>query len=563
MKSKLLSLQLYMVPYLIVFNMWGAPGYGTGTGIFYLSYLQFHKAIAIYSLIPDFYSFSKLMIFLGFLLLIYDVFLLLFSNNKSNNISISDIKNSINIRLRYFNQKFMANNNKPKKDRKNGRLNRMRNKGKEVSFFNIAFLIVLILIILLSMVNYEPIGNYVIVQDGQNFPLGMFKEYSGMNGSYSFNLTDSGRAVEIAPTGYSPPNTPMVFSRNLSGEDMNMDIQISPIDKNNYLFNNTVLELGDLKINLFKTLEIPSDSIYINPNATYNSTMSLTDLPYISRGKAIPDFYLGGNSVIYYNVNISNYVNRYSLIFHNNNNINGQNMVFLFYYNGLQVEFWSPPNQDNYFLSYNDPSLGTNWSTQYIYSSQSEYWNFVTFWITPESFVLNMNNLSPQAIKYNFKEYQTFSLFVGKYGTYSSSNFKYAMNGISTDLIISQQNFTLGSTEIIGSYLNEKLGEFVSVSSAFNNDNLILIKSGKNLQMISNDIRINTTVGLTSFSNEFPDLLTFGKITNSSIPMIFKITYLSLSSHSHRSYLINMFLLDSVLPLYVIIFAYKKFKKGK
>ena len=82
--SKVLLSQLCLLPATLIFNMYAAPGFGQGTGVFYLLYDQFHYPLSLYSVFPDYIQFTELLDLVGFSLIL-SLGLVIVTSSKSEN----------------------------------------------------------------------------------------------------------------------------------------------------------------------------------------------------------------------------------------------------------------------------------------------------------------------------------------------------------------------------------------------------------------------------------------------------------------------------------------------
>jgi len=561
---RLFLLQLYLIPYFIIFNMWGAPGYGSGSGIYYLSYLQFHNSTAIYNFFPNPVSFTKFFIFLGFLFLIYLAFL---SIEKPPNDSVgnNEPRTKFNTISSIFSGLTRWKSVSEVRPREGNKI-KVISKDKKSTYILASFIVGIIIIVLLSGINYG--GNISITQEGQNFPLGLFNSYANMNSSFSYGFADGNRAIVVAPTNYNfnyPPYQPLAFSRNISGENVDMDLRITPMNMGDYPYNVTVMEIGSVKMNLLNGISIPPGTTLLPPISEYKTNISGAPSPLLSNKMTVPIYSMLGDSVQYYKIPLTNYENTHYLIFHENNSNFNQNMIFLLYYNGLQIEFLNGRSQDNFVLGYNDPALGPNWDTVHVYYGVPlNNWDIVSLYFTETSAIFDFNNLSPQVINYNFTTNSTVSLFVGKYGLYNSSNFKYAFDGQVSPLMVSPNGIYYGSTEMYVSYFNSSRLAHIYQYFPYINNNIYLTYYNQNISIYTNGIHILASNRYNFASTPNSQMLQFGRLSNSSIYFKFGIPYIDIESISSMSYLWEIIILDYVLPIYILLFIFleRKFSHG-
>jgi len=552
--GKLLLVQIYMVPVLMVFNMWDASSYGSGTGIFYLSDLQFHNAMYVWQIIPYPFIFTKIMNFFTLLSLIFLAQLLIY---KSRNLGYQD-----NIRFKYYLSIETIKNSLI--SLKNYLINiflkfKFIHIDKDIKKYflskDLTFFIGLIIIFLLLFGNFTGGVNPEINNSNPNFPIGIFLPTDFiMNQNMSYELINNDHSIYITPTNYSfnyPPYNPLYFYRNLTDEKLIMGLKVSVIDNYEHLHNITIFKEGSTSINLLNFINISNESRFLNPYFVNNSTLSYEHIPIVYGNLSIPIYNFTGSSVVYYSIIPSDYEGyRFYILFHSDLQKWPQNMVFTTSYNNsnFQIQLFAT-SSGNYFLYYHIP--GISWNVSHIWYNSNNYWNLVSFYINNTSITVNFNNIYAQSINYNFSNKSIpFILSVGKYWNYGFTNYKYAFKGQISAIIASKNNISLNNENLYISYNDSKNNNLkFNYVPLKNNTALISINYfDNNLKIVSNNLSLN-------ISNVSP-ILEFGRLSNSTLPLTFQITYLHLSADPPRSYFYNILIMDTILPLYISFYIF-------
>jgi hypothetical protein len=552
--GKLFLVQIYIVPVFIVFNLWGAPSYGSGTGIFYLSDLQFHNGLEIYHFIPYPFLFTKVMNFFTFISLIFLAQLLI---SKSRNFGYQD-----NIRFKYYLSIETIKNSLI--SLKNYLINiflkfKSIHIDKDIKKYflskNLTFFIGLIIIFLLLFGNFIGGVNLEINNSNSNFPIGIFLPTDRiMNEHMSYELINNDHSVYITPVNYSfnyPPYNPLYFYRNLTDEKLDMGLKVSVINNYEYLHNITIFKEGPTIINLFNSINIPNESRFLSPYFINNSTLSYEHIPIVYGNLSIPMYNFTGASVAYYSIIPSDYEGyRFYILFHSDLQKWPQNELFATSYNNsnFQIQLFAT-STGNYVLCYHIP--GISWNVSHIWYNSNNYWNLVSFYINNTSITVNFNNIYAQSINYNFSNKSIpFILSVGKYWNYGFANYKYAFKGQISAIIASKNNISLNNENLYISYNDSKNNSLkFNYVPLKNNTALISINYfDNNLKIVSNNLSLN-------ISNVSP-ILKFGRLSNSSLPLTFQITYLHLSADPPRPYFYNILIMDTILPLYIIFYIF-------
>ena len=252
---KLFLSQLYDIPYIILFiiddSNWGV----NGSGFFYLSYLQFHLNIDLYEYTWAIFV-MKTLILLGFTSFIILISILLHKSKGKKNIQSFRTRFAEGVSSRGFirEEKGIRTENN-KKD--NGlRLFQRRSYNKKVG--GVLFTFSIITIVILSTFGTFIIHNEVHT-NGNNYPFGFFSSEAvvGINTTYQF--VDNYKSIVIYPTNTNynyPPISPFVFSRNVTGEQISMNMSFTTSNTVSSPFNSTIFKVGNASINIFNDLKV-------------------------------------------------------------------------------------------------------------------------------------------------------------------------------------------------------------------------------------------------------------------------------------------------------------------
>jgi len=299
LKTKLLLSQIYLLPTLVVLNMFGAPGYGQGTGIFYFTYGQFKLPIVIYSIIPSYERVSRVLDLIGFLLLLGVIVYVIIIGFRRRDDSLIDLKlgdivknvksNLVNLKSSlaklkggHIKQFFIGTQISAKSkfiSRKKSHVNRRA---------LLVYVLVFLAIWLLLVTPFSIPGEKSFTVSGGPFPLGLFSSSNPeMVKGLSYNYLSNNSFIDL--TNYSGNAVPPpIFSRNISNQNIQMKITIIPeiSDKKPY---------SDLVAG-FDTLNISILNQYRLTNSSYSGSstwLNITDhgahyaLPYVASSISI------------------------------------------------------------------------------------------------------------------------------------------------------------------------------------------------------------------------------------------------------------------------------------
>lgn len=284
---RLLLLQIYFIPLVILFNIYDGSA-GMGTGIFYLSYPVFHNATYVLFMIPNPMLITRvldLLLYISMAISLSYIFYLFFESDIWRN----------------------RNKNHPETS-EDSEITFCRKKGKYLykftnSFFNskvvkmrkVTFIVVILLLLTLPL---YPLLTYSQL-NGSGAPLGIFDPLPTIiNSTTTYSITNHDKSVVISPTNEVYQS--FFFTRNLSGEQLFLKMNVSVNKTSEVLFNTSVLELPGISVSAFSQISLFGFN-ELSPNKTQN-IVTLDNLSsYIWGGNKMQFYLLNGTSDIYYN----------------------------------------------------------------------------------------------------------------------------------------------------------------------------------------------------------------------------------------------------------------------
>lgn len=303
LKTKLFGSQLYYMPILILYNMWSAPSLGQGTGIFFLTYLQFGQAIPGYSFFQSPLTVTQILSFTNFIAL---ASILLFALHPRK-IETELIK-STNSTLPAKEKGQLGN-----KDNHHHICSFRQNpifviteRGKSGRFlkFTILAITLFLLIPTVLLTPYFPSGERTISYDGGSFPLGLFQSNNYvMNKSLTYSVVPADNNTILFSNYSGTLVKPSYFSRVVSNESLNSEMSFHSLDSKNVTNTIVFLALNNISVEKTSQVKIGSGGLLIPPNLIENMTKNVTRSPIITVNESIPVFSSGNNkSMLRYGV---------------------------------------------------------------------------------------------------------------------------------------------------------------------------------------------------------------------------------------------------------------------
>lgn len=546
LKTRLLLMQFCLLPAFFLFNMYGAPGYGQGTGIFYLTYSQFHYSIALYSLIPNFPLITKILDAVGFISIFLVIAYVINLSRKLSDIrkipEETDLKKKAHIHLESFKRrpyfrevsdrgyssafsiiaslKKFIRSMSPTKE----------NKMKLLALFTI-FLLMWIIAIMPSSSSYERTITY---SDGQ-FPLGYFTATNTeMNQMISYNYANNASFIRLSNyTGNLV--VPPIFLRNITNQNIQMNLTVIPQVQRQMIYADTFAGFNEVNISFVNQLHLSKNYSFVQPWRCENlSTIGFENFSQLGINQ-VPIISMNGTSIEEYNSTILQRSNTYLLGFKMNPNNYSQNLLFSSSINGIGYEFfYVGPVLYFAYSAPNSPFILDRISSPFYLLS----WNIMFFSILNNSINFFLDGLpvysSPNPVTSNTTGY----VYIGKAGQYSSYNSKFAFSGKITPLI--KTNSTVFTEETVLD---------------------ILYSGGQSIMPITNNsisIRYNTgSVQIISDKHIFElrgqfNRFWFGRSSQYSPAIEFAFSYLKIVTYTQGLLFYKMLVILYGFPLYTL-----------
>lgn len=338
----LLLSQCWMLPEFIVLNMWIAPGYGAGTGVFYFTYLQFHNSTVVYSLFPHPFAVSKLLDLAAFLCLSSTLFTMVWmatrvSTEHGQAIGRSDPLMVRESDLQSVHEPREFSNNPKAGSRHSLRLAlRTTPAMLRASRRSLSVYVVICLVLAAALTLVPATRTTELTYSGtEPFPIGLFVGIPIQNPSLTYTFLDNGQLLQIANgTGPAGP-IPASFHRSLYGQSIDVAFDMETPSVTDATFVDPVAHIGSNTVSYVGQLTVPSPGSLIAPNYAENSTSFNASSPIV-RGPPMSMWTLSGYSVRQYMLNLSRLEAGALTLFFDPNPVSyGQNLVF---YNRLPNE---------------------------------------------------------------------------------------------------------------------------------------------------------------------------------------------------------------------------------
>lgn len=306
----LLASQCCLIPQFILANMWNSAGFGSGSGVFYFTYLQFHNSTAIYTLFPQFYLVSKLLDLATFLLLLGLCLAAVWISRTRTPLRAPSL-----VRLANLDKREADSIVETKSDLEGARgpsahparglprrglLREINTLGRNTSFWAIVVLVALTAVTVLPVSH----TSQITYSGNDPFPFGLFGTPPPPNPSLTYSISGNGEVVEITnETGPAGP-VPTSFTRDLSGQSLAASFEMSVPETENATFVDPVANLGSTTVFALGQLSLPNDAITVAPFHEENVTGYSATVP-IARGQPIYLWNMSGHSISQYAINLS------------------------------------------------------------------------------------------------------------------------------------------------------------------------------------------------------------------------------------------------------------------
>ncbi len=536
--SKLLLVQLYDFPYIFLFIVGGSIFNTNGSGIFYLSYLQFHLDINL-DLYPWAPITTKILVLLGFIFFVFLILLLLNKdkNKHKDNFAINQferIGDSSEILHEFSNPKNLYKNNR---ESEHEIIHYIHSKQKILRFT----LSLVILAILISSFFVPLVTHNNIDSKKGNYPFGFFTS-EVVVGNSTYQFSHNYKSIDICPTTSKynyPPISPLIFSRNVTGESISMNISLKANKFNNQILNTTIFRVGNVSVNLFNEIFTPKKFFMLFPN----ETTGISALPITN--KSIPILNFTGNSSLFYDINISNFPKNGLYFFFNvsnKSNVSQQQIMYAKINNTL-IQFFAVPNSNLYILS---QTIDNKWVVIHNYQFSNNL-NIFNIKVDNGSLFVNINNSGTYQIILNTNiSLHRLEFSIGKDFIYPAFNYIYALEGKASPLFETTCESFITSPELLITMKGQNKTEY----SIINSLNFTFSKSFGQYTIRSGNNIINWT--------SQDRVVCFGRLSQLSIPITISINGLDISSEYPGTILITVALLTFFLPGLCLSYLYYK-----
>ena len=546
LKARLILIQFCFLPAFFVFNMYEAPGYGQGTGIFYLTYTQLHVAIALYSIIPNFPLVTKILDAIGFisifLVIVYIVNLSRKITDVGKTQEEADRKKMIQLHSESFEKKQDSQRiNEPGLIYISSVIARLKRSirsiscGKENRNKLLALFAVFLLVWIFAMVPVSNSSERTITYSGGQFPLGYFDATNAeMNQTLSYNYANNGSFILLSNyTGNLV--VPPMFVRNITNQKVLMNLTIIPQLPKQMIYEDNIAGFNKLNINIVNQLQFSRNYSYVKPCRVENlSNISFKNISLLGINK-IPIISLNGTSIERYNSTILQGNTTYVLGFKMNPTNYSQNLFFSSKINGIGYEFfyvgsvlyfaYLMPNSQFIYDRISSPFYSSSWNVMSFSISNSS----INFFLNGQLIYSSYNHVTPNSTGY---------VDIGIAGTYSSYENKFAFSGKLTPLIRMNSTVLTEGKVLDILYLG---GQYII---PFTHNTISMYYNGDIVQIISN----NHTVELRGQFNQF----WFGRPSQYSPAVEYAFGYLKITTYTQGFLFYKMLVVLYGFPLFAV-----------
>ena len=540
LKTKLIFSQLYMVPLIVILNMWGAPNYGYGTGIFYFTYMTFHLPIAVYSIIPHYLLVNKTLDVTIFILIFLNIFYALILSRNKRESSFKIIENTNiegNEKLRKASSKlynYKADDRTSKKAYRSSFNKLKKVAGGDVTGMKLIVVTVMLLLIgTVILVPYHVYDDRNITYSKGAFPVGLFTTNNTLmvkGLSYSFMVNSS----FIQFYNYSGNLVPSpTFSRNITGQNLDMNMEIVPELPKEMVYSDLVAGFNGMDLYVLNQLKLPKDYGIITPwrsqnlSLASNQELSLLNVPSIST------MVMSGNSIEEYNLSIT--PNTTYVLGFDHNTVNWpQNLFFYSQIGGVSYEFFYSTN--SLIFGYLSDGSWKYESVNPLYYSTS--WNIMSFSMINDSILFDVNGMNVFSYTYNNSHIVSNYTYVGMAAPYSPYVYKFAFAGKVTSLL---------SVNSSSMNINKKLEIVTPGREAilpFESNNVTITASEYSVKFLASGEPLTINGSFSTFW--------FGRDSQYSPGVEYAFHYLEINSTTYNGLFLRILVLLYIIPLFVM-----------
>jgi hypothetical protein len=534
---KLLTLQVYFIPFEIVYNIY-AGRIGMGSGIFYLSYLFNHNSTYLLYTVPHAIYISKILDILSYIsmaiILVYIFFRFFHSDIKLNRKSDYNVISE--------DSKVLFRENPANSQHK---FSQSSLSTKNAIFGKISIILAVILLLSLSV---SPLFSNSTL-NGNEVPLGIFDPIpTAYNSSTTFELINHGKSIIISPTNSIYGST--YFERNISGIKLFLDMNVSVDKFNGELFNTTILNLPGISVSAFSYINL-SNLVILAPNVTLNVNEFHNVSSYTWGSNHLEIYSMVGTSEIYYN-NLTNLIHtgKNIIFFFQQTKILQHQNILLRLKNGGQT--YSVSQYNNKFFYSMSPQYGV-WISQNMTIPGLQTWNVADLVFRDGSLYFDVNGYEIG----NFPLYNTtapLELHLGEFSTNLVDPYNYSYYGYISNICYGTNEQTSTGFSIISSNSTS----FLSLNKQYIDLNL---KTYSGLYSSVNNVSVNYVFSKLNYRMLRNPSIYFGALSYSPYYLNFTINSFVLGSSDNNKILVITLLIDYPIPVMIIGIYFNYYRK--
>lgn len=261
--GRLTLVQAYAIPMVVLTNLFDAPGPGTGTGIFYFAYPQFHWAVSLGDLLPHPLPVVQALTLASVIALTAGLVGLLFADRRARTRALRDARAGATPEV----------TGGPPALRPMGGIHR-RFRAPGWRSWTAAVVVVVLVATGVSAAAPAPTIRFA---NGSAFPVGLFSSYPIANASSTYGFVPGTSAVTVAPSLGSPPPSGTVgnrieFLRDIYDERFSLELTADAVAPIGFPYNATILELGSGALNLVRPFSPPVGLSPLTPVTEVNAS---------------------------------------------------------------------------------------------------------------------------------------------------------------------------------------------------------------------------------------------------------------------------------------------------
>ena len=536
LKTKLLISQIYLLPVIIIINMWAAPNYGYGTGFFYFTYPTFHLAVSIYSLIPMYVLVTKLLAVCLFFVIVFNiVYVMVLSRKKvysEKKVKKLDLSSTIK---NFVSQIALAKEKLSKTSFQTPYKPKMGSPKGKRTVIKITTVIIFLIFIMVSILSpFRLTEDRSIVHSSGEFPVGLFQSSNDlMVKGISYHYLSNNSFIKIS--NYTGSIVPLpIFSRNVTDQTINMNMEIIPDLPEYTAYCDLVGGFNGLDIYALNQINLNSNFKVIKPSVNINLTSSSNaDNVGIMNMTNIPVYHMSGSSIEEYNISLrsgSSYLmGFYPKIVNYSQNLLFNSRIGKTYYELFYI-------RNSLFFAYLSNGL---WKYDHLNILEySTKWNVVSVSIYNNSISFFVDNINIFSANSPNATTSTSIINVGMAESGNSYKYNYSYNGYVTSLLaVNSSSISLHKRLEVSNFSKQTFLPFTS--------NNVTIKTEENKVNISSS-KMNTV-----FDGNF-SIFWFGRNYQYSPGISYALNYISITTDTESGLFLRFLIILYIIPLFVI-----------